>query len=476
MFDLLEVVNAELNVDKILHVGHFLDDRNFVNPNWDRFDNLTVLFKMEESRHIESVLGNSDRNLFDVVKDSVKLGDLVVCNQDLIGDYVKTYIGNLDQEVFPDSAIVNCHRHEMDMRTTYGDEIIIASPGCLCENHIVRTVKQIDFSDGRQVKASYPDGYVKYRRMQKMYEFWQQGAIIVHVVKGEKPSVIPCRIKKVGEEYAMSYFDKIYTNSGVYEPERKTIINGDIHIPNCDGAVLSVTENIAADYKADTYVNLGDVNNSSALNHHIMNKGNSVGDEDVLREISIVHYILKKLSDLAPDCRLVQGNHERFYRDFVEKYPQLKNLVDFVFLAGVEKLGYKHEDVHGVIDVDGMIYFHGDMIMYGQKGNRSEKASKNFGSQCMMGHIHYPSIRFGCYSIGMSGSLDQKYNEINASRWTHGIGLCNHYKGENFATTIPISNYHLFINGKSYLPSESISEWQDFPEFKAVLDFEFEES
>jgi len=312
--------------------------------------------------------------------------------------------------------------------------------------------------------------------MQKMYEFWQQGAIIVHVVKGEKPSVIPCRIKKVGEEYAMSYFDKIYTNSGVYEPERKTIINGDIHITNCDGAVLSVTENIAADYKADTYVNLGDVNNSSALNHHIMNKGNSVGDEDVLREISIVHYILKKLSDLAPDCRLVQGNHERFYRDFVEKYPQLKNLVDFVFLAGVEKLGYKHEDVHGVIDVDGMIYFHGDMIMYGQKGNRSEKASKNFGSQCMMGHIHYPSIRFGCYSIGMSGSLDQKYNEINASRWTHGIGLCNHYKGENFATTIPISNYHLFINGKSYLPSESISEWQDFPEFKAVLDFEFEES
>jgi hypothetical protein len=88
--------------------------------------------------------------------------------------------------------------------------------------------------------------------------------------------------------------------------------------------------------------------------------------------------------------------------------------------------------------------------MYGQTGNKLEKTSRTFGENVFIGHVHSPGIRFGCYSIGLTGVLDQKYNEPTASTWIHGFGLCNHYKGKSWPTTIAIINNKCLINNKEY--------------------------
>jgi hypothetical protein len=93
--------------------------------------------------------------------------------------------------------------------------------------------------------------------------------------------------------------------------------------------------------------------------------------------------------------------------------------------------------------------------MFGQNGSKLEKASRTFdGSNCgiFIGHIHRPEIRFGCFSIGLSGVLDHEYNEPESSNWMHGFGLCNQWAGVNFMTTIGIINNTCIINGKTYNP------------------------
>ena len=97
--------------------------------------------------------------------------------------------------------------------------------------------------------------------------------------------------------------------------------------------------------------------------------------------------------------------------------------------------------------------------MYGQPGSKLEKCSKTFGRDVFVGHIHYPGIRFGCYSVGLTGELDQNYNEANASNWMHGFGFCNQYNGVSFPTTIGIADNKCIIDKKMYKPRKKLDNW-----------------
>jgi len=101
-----------------------------------------------------------------------------------------------------------------------------------------------------------------------------------------------------------------------------------------------------------------------------------------------------------------------------------------------------------------------------------EKASRSLGHNTFIGHIHYPSIRFGCYAVGFSGLMDQGYNEPEASAWIHGLGMCNQYNGKSWPTTIAIFNYKLILNGKTYEPVDPDS-W-NLGEFKARIEYDIE--
>ncbi|MFH1610400.1 MAG: hypothetical protein ABIA91_00750, partial [Patescibacteria group bacterium] len=92
-----------------------------------------------------------------------------------MSDYVKTPLSNLDAEIFDARMIVNSHRMEFITRCSHNGQSYSASPGCLCEEHISRTIRQIDFEDGRVVKKAFHEGFIKYRRMRHMNGYWEQG-------------------------------------------------------------------------------------------------------------------------------------------------------------------------------------------------------------------------------------------------------------------------------------------------------------
>lgn len=451
MFNLINQVNKFVKPDKIIHIGHILDDDNDISYNWGKIHNLVIVAKIEELKIVQDQRNKFDFN-YEVIRGGIQIGnDLLVMNQDMISDYVKTPISNLDSQIFDDKVIVNCHRLELMPKCSNEGPSYFAAPGAICERHINTTIKQIDFEDQKTVKQAYYGGFSKYRRMQHMFNYWNQGMIIVNVSRNGDHTIVPCMIRKVGKKYITSYFDKMITSEGVANPEKKVFVAADTHSPNHDSKVLDILEQVCKDYKADVYVNVGDVHDYRCLNHHTMEKGITI-TENILDESAKVHYVLKRMATWAKESHLLYGNHERFAADFMAKFPQFNKYLDFRFLCSLDQLGYSLTDLKDVLKIGSTNFIHGDVSMYGQAGSKVEKISRTFGSNSFVGHIHYPSIRFGSYSVGLSGELDQHYNEPTASTWIHGFGMCNQYEGASWLTTIPIVDYRCHINKKRYTP------------------------
>jgi hypothetical protein len=482
MFDLMGQVMAHLNVDKIIHVGHLLDDDNHINRRWQDFDDLIVLAGSAEARKIEKILDGEEvdtrledyLNLkgidnkdeyreiykpnfdFHVVRKEITIGNVHINNQHMIRDYVKTPISRLDACLFNRSTITNLHRVEMDYRLVDSDKHFVMSPGCLCEKHVIRTIKQIDYTDGGQVKLSYDEGYIKYRRMRHYYDFWQQGMVVVQY-DGDTVTSVPVRIHNIDGEYVTSYGDKIITSSGVTDPDRKIFVNADMHAELHDGKTLDIQEQVVRDYEPDVYVNLGDTANGSALNHHQLDRKEVILDEDIVREFGVVNYIVNRTATWADERYILYGNHERFLRDYTNKCPQLKSLINFAVLSGIEEAGFHLVGLKEVLEIGGMHFLHGDTIFFGKSGSKMERASSSYGPS-MVGHVHYPSSRLECHSVGMSAVYDHSYNEPAASRWTKGFAKCNQYKGHSFVLNYGFNNDRVLIGSKLYT-SEDGSSW-----------------
>jgi predicted phosphodiesterase len=467
MFNLLDEVNKFIKPTKIIHVGHLLDDDNEISYNWGMFDNLMVVAKMEELKLLQE--RRNTRNFkYEIVRGGIKLGsELYIMNQDIISDYVKTSLSTLDTQILDDKVIVNSHRLEiMPKCSEENNSSYIVSPGALCEKHIAKAIKQIDFGEGKVVKQAYHSGFSKYRRMQHMYDYWNQAMLVVNVDSKGNHTIIPCIIRKIGKDYVTSYFNKIITSSGVKNPDKKIFIVADMHAPNHDNNILDIQEQICKDYAADVLVNLGDAHDFRCLNHHEMDKGIMI-TRSILDDSAQAHYCLKRQAGWAKEKHIIYGNHERFPMDFIAKFPQFGDYLDFSFLCGLEDLGYKMTSLKHVLKIGNAKFIHGDLSMYGQSGSKLEKASKTFGENVFVGHSHYSSIRLGGYTIGLSGLKDQTYNEPVASNWVHGFGMCNQYEGQSFPSTIVIDNKSCILNNKTYIPHNPKS-WK-ISNYKAKL-------
>jgi predicted phosphodiesterase len=472
MFGLLKNLNKHLNATNIIHVGHFVDDDNDVNYNWEDFSNLTIIAKEEELKTIAE-----QKLKHEIVRKEILLGNkLTIANQDLLGDYVNTpLIRGIIPEFFENNTITNLHRHEMDTRCTEsGVFSCVSSPGCLCEQHIVTTIKQQDFTDGRTVKMTMPSGYKKYRRMQHQYKTWQQGIIIVHVDKQGDFSIVMCRIYKTSKGFTTSYFDKIITETEILDPDEKSFINSDIHSKLHDVNILDIQEQIVKDYKPDIVSCLGDITDNHSLNHHIFSKNNSmrICDSSILNESAGVNYLLAKMSKWAKRKILLLGNHERFMQDMIDKLPQFSEILNFKFICNLHDLGFEVIEVDQTKKIANVIYSHGNIKMFGQTGgNRLDKIFRTYGRNVIMGHTHSPACRNDCYTVGLTGKLNLEYNEINASRWTHGCALSNSFEDVAFVSNIIIVNNKTILNKKCYKPINPNS-WL-IPKFKAVLEYKF---
>lgn len=472
MFRLLKQVSQYVKANNVIHIGHALDDDGDISFCWEDIDNLIVLARREELQTLMSF-----KHSYNIARSRVYLGRLSLANQDFITDYSLSFIGNLKRNHFEDSTIVNSHRQELATRTTGGGDRLrsqIASPGCLCEPHIIKTIRQIDFQEGRQIKISYPDSHVKYHKMDDISRRnWENGLVIVKVDENGNFDFIQCRIYSTSKGYATSFFNKIITENGVVEPEKRIFFNGDAHCQSHDHRVFDIQEAFCKDYRPDIVVNLGDLLDNRSCNHHLMERNGFAISSDILDEMASAHHILKRMTSWGKECHLLCGNHERFARDIAERFPQFSKIFDVGFMVGAKSLGFNLTDYKQILQIGSVLFSHGDMKMFGAKGgSKVEKAFNTFGRNSIIGHLHTPTIRNGCYIVGLSGELNQDYNEPEASSWMHGFGYVNFFEGHSFISLVNIRNHRTWINGR-YYTSKNPSNWTT-PKYEANITFSFE--
>ena len=490
MFQLLKNLDSVFNFDRIFHIGHILDEDSVMSYHWKPMEKVTIISKKEEIRRIAELLKYWDEEgidyNFNIIRDSIKLGNLTVRNQDQFpNEYTTVALDKLEQMFNQEHSLVNFHRHEMFSMPTWEDKnLMFMSPGCLCEQFVNKTARILDFTTGRGVVQTFADGYNQYRRRGELKNLWEQGLYIVHVDADNSFSVVPCRIKDVAHKVkATAYFNTIITSEEKdfqHTADTFNVVTGDAHVPRQDPEALAIINNFISDFEFNKHINLGDVCQNDAVNHHNLDKKNiqKYATTSVLADFANSHNYIAKTKDWAEDHYLIFANHERFARDFIEKWPQFEELLDVKKLLRLDKLGIELIEHQQITELDGSIYLHGDIKSYGQRGKIYEKVGRNFDTNkwpAFIGHIHYPCIRFGCYSVGMTGLMDQDYDEPTASRWMHGFGMAASYKNISWNTTIPIIDGILYFNGKHYgnVSIDEIDYWNNPEKIDFKISYEY---
>ena len=308
--------------------------------------------------------------------------------------------------------------------------------------------------------------------MRDMYRFWEQGVLIVHVDERGDFTIVPCRIYMVNGQYSTVYMDKVYTETGTETPSLKVFLNTDLHCSDYDPAVLALQNDFVQDFKPDVYVNMGDMQNNRAFNHHEIDKGVRI-DCDSVQEDAPVFYLLRRMAEWAPMRYLMYGNHERFVKDFAKRMPQYATMFKGSLRSALNESNYVLYDHRDVLSIGDMRCIHGDAYLFGQTGTLLEKVARTFGSCTAIGHLHSTTIRFGCYMLGMSGKLLQGYNE-EASSWNLGFGTCVQYGGQAWITPWSITSGKVITRGRTYTGAGR-KEWV-VPEFQYRVVYDFQPS
>lgn len=255
--------------------------------------------------------------------------------------------------------------------------------------------------------------------------------------------------------------DKHYSGAGVQKAAPPlALICGDIHVERSDKAVLKATfsdpNSIVNTLKPKAIV-YHDVLDFERRNHHTINdfqlryervrqiKGDKV-EEEVLDAV----YFLDHYTPDETQGIVVQSNHDEAYDRWLNEIDPRKDPINAKFFYeswvrkihafektktwtpafeltyreyGQARMRFLHRNEPMQI---GGIYvnFHGDKGLNGSKGTAQTYAK--LGAKTVIGHSHSPCILDGCYQVGVTGLLDQGYNNTPTSQLnTHCLIYAN---------------------------------------------------
>lgn len=452
--DLLHNVCKHINPKQIFHIGHLLDDRNDIHYRWNEFNNFTVITKKEELAVIH------DKNEYNIIRDYLYLGNLLIANQDQITDYVKTNLHNIGEKFFEGKVITNLHRHEFFTKCGEYNKGFISSPGNLCEPHVVKTIKQIDFTNGYQVKQSYNEGYKQYRRWDHISKaLWEQGIIIVKIFKNGETAIAPLRIKTTSKnEKVTSFYNHIITNNKIIKTDID-LYTADEHLPHVNTSVLASENHIAKKYKPINYVNLGDMCSSDSFNHHEITKNNVkyISQKNISDDIAYIRFIKEIHDTWSKQKYYILGNHDRFVKDWGNQNPQFQSLFNMnMFLDTDDNI----IPMKNTLKFNKNVALHGEIRLYKAHGGWYKKLSNTYHidkqSSLITGHTHFTSCRMGVYTLGATGLMEQEYSDGSTNSCNHSCAIGTHYDDVSFIQPILIEPTGEVWDGDIYyLPTDS---------------------
>lgn len=425
-FKLLRTIADKKDVNAVIVIGHNTDDYADVSNAFALFNCPVYILPIKNELKDVHTFAQEYEHI-NVILDYIKIGDILVKNQDYITPYVKTSLSRIDPLLYPGKCIVNCTRHEYFTRNTTFEPSFICSPGAMAEPHVERIQYKLTLSNGARMNVTpcNRDSFLKYRKNEIDKTLWEMGCIVVNIDEDNQTSVEMIRIKSEDDIYYTVLPDGTYINNKAeYEclPPSHLIL-ADIHAPfYTEECIMRICKTLQYNRPQKIIIN-GDLLDCRSVNPHDEYEAMQY---DFKQEVDSTQNLLKHLyKKLSKNIYTMMGNHEEFLNRWLKHAPQLTSFIKEVLYEKFSKyssmITYNHNDIHIFDDIVKVI--HGSNKIFGQSGSKIEQIARSIGTDCVMGHTHSPQIRFGVYCAGCLCDYDQRYNNSTTSNWQHGYIL-----------------------------------------------------
>jgi hypothetical protein len=241
----------------------------------------------------------------------------------------------------------------------------------------------------------------------------------------------------------------VYTDEGRHKaPPAEALILGDVHAENIEDKALAASFQMIEELQCKRAI-YHDLLDFDVRNHHSINdfldryeriastKSSDIIEDELSRTLEIL--------ESTPDCAepiIIQSNHDEafdrwlntanpkidpvnsllYHRMWVAKLEEFHKTDSWVTafelyyrMAGLARAKFiGREENYPIMGVE--CGYHGDKGINGSRG--SPLAYAKIGVKTVVGHRHTPSITDGCYTVGVTGKLDQGYNDLPSS-WAH---------------------------------------------------------
>lgn len=247
---------------------------------------------------------------------------------------------------------------------------------------------------------------------------------------------------------------------------KRGIVFPDIHFPIHDEAALNCALQAVSIVKPDLYINIGDVGEW----HHFSPwkyKGKKCPDleyqipyleqdiADVNEGLDRIDAVMKKNG--VKEKYMLQGNHEIWMDNFVERYPYMKDYT-FPIACKIQERGYKYYRYNYPLKIGKLNFIHGAYATT----YHAKKHLETYGANIMYGHTHdiqrhtltkLDSGTIGAWGIGCLKDMSREKNEWLRGRlhnWNHSFAIITWYPNNNFQVEIiEIVNGKCVVWGKT---------------------------
>lgn len=233
----------------------------------------------------------------------------------------------------------------------------------------------------------------------------------------------------------------------------KTLVLGDIHVPYESKSAVALAKKVAASWKPDLIVSIGDLVDCYSISDYPRNPARV---SKLKYEVEAGAKLIKELRKLGGEFKLTAGNHEwRYERYLATRAPELFGLVAMRELLGLERNEwYEYRDI---LKVGRCHYSH--EVGFGGVG-AAAKSLAAFQGLLVFGHTHKPEIVYGsslrgeshaCMNVGWLGdpkAIDYA-SKPRVRSWQHGVGLVTQDDGGRvWMQFIPFINNRCVVDGK----------------------------
>lgn len=163
---------------------------------------------------------------------------------------------------------------------------------------------------------------------------------------------------------------------------------GDTHCPAMHARYTSFLARVRDKYKCNRVVHIGDIVDNASISYHEKHSGLPSASEEYARACKQVSRLCKEF----PKCDLLLGNHDALTERQAVTIGLLPNWIKDFKDTWLLPKGWIVHPRFSEIEIDGVLYMHGDSGRGGQFG--AMKTAQSKFQSVVMGHLH---SEFGCW-------------------------------------------------------------------------------